>query len=59
MNVLHMIGPRNCRRWYSLIDPLISAKYLKKLTPEGLALGHKMAFSRKDRSDIIDDGYHR
>ncbi|XP_074637139.1 pre-rRNA 2'-O-ribose RNA methyltransferase FTSJ3-like [Acropora palmata] len=36
-----------------------NAKYLKKLTPEGLALGHKMAFSRKDRSDIIDDGYHR
>ncbi|KAK2562387.1 pre-rRNA 2'-O-ribose RNA methyltransferase FTSJ3 [Acropora cervicornis] len=36
-----------------------AAKYLKKLTPEGLALGHKMAFSRKDRSDIIDDGYHR
>ncbi|XP_015762200.1 PREDICTED: pre-rRNA processing protein FTSJ3-like [Acropora digitifera] len=36
-----------------------NAKYLKKLTPEGLALGHKMAFSRKNRRDIIDDGYHR
>ena len=42
-----------------LLIALISAKYLKKLTPEGLALGHKMAFSRKDKRDIIDDGYHR
>ncbi|XP_068747596.1 pre-rRNA 2'-O-ribose RNA methyltransferase FTSJ3-like isoform X2 [Montipora capricornis] len=36
-----------------------NAKYLQNLTPEGLALGHKMAFSCKDKRDIIDSGYHR
>lgn len=36
-----------------------NSKYLKNLTPETLALGHKMAFSRKNKRDIIDSGYHR
>lgn len=36
-----------------------NSEYLKKLTPEALALGHKMAFSRKNKRDIIDSGYHR
>jgi len=36
-----------------------NSKYLKNLTPETLALGHKMAFSRKNKRDIIDAGYHR
>ena len=37
----------------------LTGKYLKSLTPETLALGHKMAFSRKNKRDIIDSGYHR
>ena len=37
----------------------LTGKYLKNLTPETLALGHKMAFSRKNKRDIIDSGYHR
>ncbi|KAJ7373969.1 pre-rRNA processing protein ftsj3 [Desmophyllum pertusum] len=36
-----------------------NSEYLKKLTPETLALGHKMAFSRKNKRDVIDSGYHR
>ncbi|CAH3167195.1 unnamed protein product [Porites evermanni] len=36
-----------------------NSKYLTNLTPETLALGHKMAFSRKNKRDIIDSGYHR
>ncbi|XP_073257703.1 pre-rRNA 2'-O-ribose RNA methyltransferase FTSJ3-like [Porites lutea] len=36
-----------------------NSKYLKNLTPETLALGHKIAFSRKNKRDIIDSGYHR
>lgn len=36
-----------------------NSEYLRKLTPETLALGHKMAFSRKNKRDILDAGYHR
>ncbi|KAK3751812.1 hypothetical protein QZH41_013289 [Actinostola sp. cb2023] len=36
-----------------------SSSFAKKMTPEGLALGAQMAFSRKRKRDIIDDSFHR
>lgn len=32
---------------------------MKNLTPEGLALGAQMAFSKKRKREIEDEAYHR
>jgi hypothetical protein len=48
--------------WIVLIQILIAqnvGSFARKMTPEGLALGAQMAFSRKRKRDIIDDSYHR
>ena len=43
-------------------DTLTHLSYLdlmKTMTPEGLALGAQMAFSKKRKREIEDESYHR
>lgn len=51
--------PNTKQKDFEVVPIEDNSKYLKNLTPETLALGHKMAFSRKNKRDIIDSGYHR